>query len=111
MSCIGLAEQGARTEGEFVSMAAHELSQPLQTLELAWSAIQRHAPSDAEFGVAVTNGVKGPSTTRVRSAKSRPISCIGRVRRTTATWPPAGQKTARADVRSPIADRRMRDKR
>jgi two-component system, sensor histidine kinase len=50
MSCTRLAEQAARTEGEFVSMAAHELSQPLQTLELAWSAVQRHAPSDAEFG-------------------------------------------------------------
>ena len=44
------SEQVDRTRSEFVSMAAHELSQPLQTLELAWSAMQRHAPADAEFG-------------------------------------------------------------
>jgi two-component system, sensor histidine kinase len=43
------ADEVARRKGEFLSLAAHSLSQPMQTLELAYSAIQRTQRADAEL--------------------------------------------------------------
>lgn len=39
-----LAEDVARLKGEFLGMAAHDLSQPLQTLELLIDSLQRRVP-------------------------------------------------------------------
>lgn len=43
------AEDVARVKGEFLSLAAHDLSQPVQTLELVCSAIERNATPSSEF--------------------------------------------------------------
>lgn len=43
------AQDLARVKGEFLSLAAHDLSQPVQTLELVCSAIERLAPPASEF--------------------------------------------------------------
>jgi len=51
LECLGRsADEVARRKGEFLSLAAHSLSQPMQTLELAYSAIQGGAQrADAEL--------------------------------------------------------------
>ncbi len=45
-----LAETVARLKGEFLGMAAHDLSQPLQTLELLVGSMERRGSSTAESG-------------------------------------------------------------
>lgn len=44
-----LAEQTARTKGEFLALAAHDLSQPEQTLELTLAAIERAVAPGTEI--------------------------------------------------------------
>jgi PAS domain S-box-containing protein len=44
-----LAEQIARVKGEFLALAAHDLSQPEQQLELVISAIERRVPASADM--------------------------------------------------------------
>ena len=44
-----MAEEVARLKGEFLSMAAHDLSQPEQTLELVISMIEQRAASDLDI--------------------------------------------------------------
>jgi PAS domain S-box-containing protein len=44
------AEQIARVKGEFLAMAAHDLSQPEQTLDLVISTIQRSAQPGSDIG-------------------------------------------------------------
>jgi signal transduction histidine kinase len=44
-----LADQVARMKGEFLALAAHDLSQPEQTLELLIGAIERRAPPGSEI--------------------------------------------------------------
>lgn len=44
-----LAEQVARTKGEFLTLAAHDLSQPVQTLELTIAAIERAVAPETEL--------------------------------------------------------------
>ena len=43
------ADQVARMKGEFLALAAHDLSQPEQTLELLIGAIERRAPAGSEI--------------------------------------------------------------
>ena len=58
------AEEVARLKGEFLRLAAHDLSQPVQTLEFVVSSIQKQAdlPGDA----ATLAGVASSSLTRMR---------------------------------------------
>lgn len=43
------AEAVARTKGEFLSFAAHDLTQPVQALELAIDSIAQHSPESAKL--------------------------------------------------------------
>jgi PAS domain S-box-containing protein len=44
-----VAQEVARVKGEFLSLAAHDLSQPIQTLELVISALRRQTGLPSEF--------------------------------------------------------------
>ena len=44
-----LAEQVARVKGEFLALAAHDLSQPEQQMELVISAIERRVPAGSDM--------------------------------------------------------------
>lgn len=44
-----VAEQVARVKGEFLAMAAHDLSQPEQTLDLVVGAIEKSVPAGSEI--------------------------------------------------------------
>jgi PAS domain S-box-containing protein len=59
-----LAEQIARVKGEFLALAAHDLSQPEQQLELIVSAIERRVPVSAEM--AELTSLAGAALTRMR---------------------------------------------
>jgi len=59
-----LAEQVARLKGEFLAVAAHELSQPQQTLELMVNLIERQLPKGTE--IAELAAQAGTSLARMR---------------------------------------------
>ena len=58
------AERVARAKGEFLAFAAHDLSQPQQTLDLVISAIERDAPQSSD--IAKLSGVASASLARMR---------------------------------------------
>jgi PAS domain S-box-containing protein len=49
-----VAEQVARVKGEFLALAAHDLSQPEQSLELVIGAIERRAPAGSDIAELTT---------------------------------------------------------
>ncbi|MFW1489832.1 histidine kinase dimerization/phospho-acceptor domain-containing protein, partial [Vibrio parahaemolyticus] len=58
------AEEVARVKGEFLSMAAHDLSQPVQSLELVIGAFERGALQASE--IAELTAIASTSLQRMR---------------------------------------------
>lgn len=76
MHSLTLTDLAQPSENELVSMVAHELGQPLQTLELACAAIQRRASTDAEISEFAQIAISSLQRVRELLKKMRDISRV-----------------------------------